>query len=132
MSSLFFLELLYLISYFWMNSLFSFPWTGKCGKLYLQPDLILLPLRIDIGVRYRSQKESPEVFYKKTVLENFAIFTGKHLYWSLFLIKLQALRLGTLLNRRHQHRCFPANIGKVFRTPILKNLFKRLLLRGMW
>ena len=25
-----------------------------------------------------------QVFYKKAVLENFAIFTGKHLPWSLF------------------------------------------------
>ena len=30
----------------------------------------------------------PEVFCKKGVLENFAIFTGKHLGWSFFLIKL--------------------------------------------
>ena len=30
------------------------------------------------------QKQSPEVFFKKTVLENFAIFTGKHLCWSFF------------------------------------------------
>ena len=30
------------------------------------------------------------MFYKKAVLKNFAIFTGKHLCWSHFLIKLQA------------------------------------------
>ena len=29
-----------------------------------------------------------EVFYKKTILQNFDIFTGKHLCWSLFLFKL--------------------------------------------
>ena len=34
------------------------------------------------------QEQSPELFYKKVILENlriaiFAIFTGKHLYWSL-------------------------------------------------
>ena len=49
------------------------------------------------------QKQPPEVFCKKAVLKNFAIFigrTGKHLYWSLFLIK---------------------NIAKLLRTPILKN-----------
>ena len=34
---------------------------------------------------------------KKCVLENFAIFTRKHLSWSLFLIKLQASRPTTLL-----------------------------------
>ena len=43
-----------------------------------------------------SQKQPPEVFYKKVVLKkllkNFAIFIGKHLCWSLFLIKLEAFR----------------------------------------
>ena len=33
------------------------------------------------------------------VLKNVAIFTGKLLCWSLFLIKLQAFRSATLLNR---------------------------------
>ena len=37
-----------------------------------------------------SQKQPPEVFCKKGVLENFANFKGKHLCWSLLLIKLQA------------------------------------------
>ena len=36
------------------------------------------------------QKQPTEVFFKKDVLKNFANFTGKHLCWSLFLIKLQA------------------------------------------
>ena len=45
------------------------------------------------------QKEPLEVFLKNGALKNFAIFTGKHLYWSLFLIKLQAFRPATLLNR---------------------------------
>ena len=31
-----------------------------------------------------------QIFFKINVLENFAIFTGKHLRWSLFVIKLQA------------------------------------------
>ena len=45
------------------------------------------------------QKQPPEVFYKKAVLENFAIFTGKNLCWSLFLKKLEAFKPATLLNR---------------------------------
>ena len=32
-------------------------------------------------------------YYKKAVLEKFAIFTGKHLCLSLFLIKFQGLQL---------------------------------------
>ena len=35
------------------------------------------------------QKQLPEVFYKKAVLTNFAIFTEKYLCWSLFLVTLQ-------------------------------------------
>ena len=42
---------------------------------------------------YRAlQKQPPEVLYKKTALKNFAIFTGKYLCWSPFLIKLQVVR----------------------------------------
>ena len=41
-------------------------------------------------VKDNSQNQPPEVFCKKGVLKNFANFTGKHLCWSLFLIKLQA------------------------------------------
>ena len=47
-------------------------------------------------------------FFKKAVLKNFAIFTGKHLCWRLFLIQ---------------------NIGKIFRVPILKNICKRMLVK---
>ena len=42
------------------------------------------------------QKQPPEVFHKKAVLKNFALFIRKHLCRSLFLIKLQAFRLATL------------------------------------
>ena len=45
------------------------------------------------------QRQPPEVFYKKANLRNFAIFTRKYLFWSLFLIKLQALRPAKLLKR---------------------------------
>ena len=65
---------------------------------------------------------------KKAAPKNLAIFTTrKHLRWSLFLIKLQSLRPGTLL-RRLQHRCFPVNIAKPWRTSIFKIICKRLLL----
>ena len=42
---------------------------------------------------------APDVFYAKAVLKNYALFTEKQLCWSLFLIKLQALRSATLLKR---------------------------------
>ena len=39
------------------------------------------------------------MFFKIAALKNFAIFAGKHLGWSLFLIKLQTFRPATLLKR---------------------------------
>ena len=45
------------------------------------------------------QKQSPEVFCKKGVLANCAMFIGKLMSWSLFLIKFQAFRPATLLRR---------------------------------
>ena len=44
-----------------------------------------------------------QMFFSIDVLKIFAIFTGKNLRWSLFLIKLQAFR------------CFPMKIEKLFR-----------------
>ena len=52
---------------------------------------------------------------KKGVLRNFVNFTEKHLYWSLFLIELQAKRL--------KHRCFPVEFTKFLKT------YERLLLK---
>ena len=47
-----------------------------------------------ISEKYKEQ----EVFYrKKKVLKNFRIFTGKHLCWSLLLMKIQAFKPVTLL-----------------------------------
>ena len=66
---------------------------------------------------------------KKSILKNLAMLTGKHVCWSLFLIKSQTLRPATLLKKRLQDRCFPLNIAKVLRTPVLKKICERLLLQ---
>ena len=42
------------------------------------------PLRWDLRVKRRSSHSKP--FFKTGVLKHFAIFTGKHLCWSLFII----------------------------------------------
>ena len=65
---------------------------------------------------------------KKGVLKNFANFTGKHLWWSLFLIKLQALRPGALLKRSSNTGVFLWSLQNFWRIPILKKIYKRLLL----
>ena len=46
-----------------------------------------------------NKKQPPEVFYKKAVLKNFSILTGKYLCSSLFLIKLRPFRSATFLKR---------------------------------
>ena len=45
------------------------------------------------------KKQPQDVAFKKTVLKKFAIVTGKHLYWSIYLIILQKLNDSTLLKR---------------------------------
>ena len=52
----------------------------------------------DMYVQY-VQKQPPEMFFKKGALKNFANMTGKHLCWSLFLIKMEAWGPVTLLKR---------------------------------
>ena len=55
----------------------------------------------------------PEVFCKKFVLRNFAKFTEKHLYQSLFFNKV------SFLKKRLQYRCFPVNFVKFLRKSFL-------------
>ena len=75
--------------------------------------------------RVNIQKQPLEVFYKKGVHTNFAIFTGRHLCWSLFLKKLH---FWNFIKTRLQHKCSSVNLVKFLGTPILKNTCKRLLL----
>ena len=46
------------------------------------------------------------MFFKRGVLKSFAIFPGKHLCWSLFLIKLQAVSSANLLKRGYNTGVF--------------------------
>ena len=86
---------------------------------------ILYPKNSIITSKYNEQK----VFHKKAVLKNFAIFTGRHLCWNLFFNKNTGLQGPSFIKKRHEPRCFFANIEKFLRTPILKNICERLLLR---
>ena len=61
------------------------------------------------------------MFFKIGVLKNLAISTGKHLCWSLFLIKLQPWRHGTLLKTDSKTSAFQW---------ILRNLWEHLFHRG--
>ena len=52
------------------------------------------------------------MFFKIDILKNFVNFTAKHLCWSLFLIKLQALRL--LRPLRDSNAVFSSETSKIF------------------
>ena len=45
-----------------------------------------------LSASIQSEAATREVFCEKGVLKDFTIFTGKHLRWSLLLIKVQARR----------------------------------------
>ena len=61
----------------------------------------------------KKKKQPFAVFFRIGVLKNFAIFTEKHLCWSLFLINL----LATLLKRdSNAGRYFPVNVAQFLRT----------------
>ena len=42
--------------------------------------------------------------------------------------KVAGLKACNFIQKRLQHKCFPVNIAKVLKTPILKNICKQLLL----
>ena len=64
---------------------------------------------------------------RKSVLKNFANFTGKHLCWILFLWSCKPAAC-KFLKKGLQYKCFPVKFAKLFRIPILRNICKRLLL----
>ena len=74
-----------------------------------------------ICTTFRSSRS--QMFFKIGVLKNFAIFTEKHLCWSLFLIKLQASR-----PKRLRQRCFPVDIAKFLRTDFVIDHLRCLIL----
>ena len=99
------------VIYFICNLIGWFPQDGKTRIDWAKP---LVPSFITVKSSHRRRS------IKNAVLRIFAIFTGKHLCWSLFLIKLTKKTL--------QHRRFPVNIAKFLRTSLLKNICERLLL----
>ena len=57
--------------------------------------------------------------------KNFANFTGKHLCWSLFLIKMKACNY---IKMRDQNRYFPVKFTKLLKLPFFTEHLGRLLL----
>ena len=93
--------------------------------MYIVKVKLSLQLLVSFHLRtfwYQLQKQPPEVFCKKSVLNYFAVFPGKHLSWSISLID-------SFIKKRLQHSCFPVHIAKCLKTPILKNISEWLLQR---
>ena len=67
-----------------------------------------------------------QMFFKINVLQIFAIFTGKHLSWSLFFNIVADLN--DFSYEYYIYRCFPMNITKFLRTPFFKDYLRWLLL----
>ena len=65
-----------------------------------------------VDCQYRSSHS--QMFFKIDSLKNFANFTGKHTFWSLFLVKLQVCNF---FKNRFKHTCFPVKFAKSLRTP---------------
>ena len=65
------------------------------------------------------------MFKKKPVYKNFTILIGKHSFFN----KSAGLQCCRFIKKGLQHRCFLPNIEKFLKTPTLKKICKRLLLR---
>ena len=86
------------------------------GKFFFYLAVSVLNFLLLVMLRSNSRLQ---IFFKTDVLKNFAIFTGKHLCWSCFLIKFQYWRPAFLFKKRLQHRNFYVNIAKFLRTAFL-------------
>ena len=62
-----------------------------------------------------NKKQSPEVFYKKAVLKNVLILTGKLMCSSLFLIELRPFRSATFFKKEIPMQVFSGEYCKIFK-----------------
>ena len=62
------------------------------------------------------------MFYEKGVYKKIAIFKGKRLIGV-----FSVIQTCNFIEKRRQNRCFPLNIAKLLRTPILKKICKRMV-----
>ena len=80
---------------------------------------ITLELLRNSSTIFRSNHQ--RCFIQKVVFEKFAIFTGKQLWWSLFLKKNADLWVCNFIKNRLKRKCFPVKFAKFLRTPFLQN-----------
>ena len=82
------------------------------------------------SIKLRSSRS--QMSFKIEIFKNFAIFTGKHLCWSLFVIKLPAYIACTFIIKRLQHRYFFIIIAKFLRTSFFIEHLQQLLFKAMF
>ena len=72
---------------------------------------------------------SPEVYYQKT-----SQYSQENTLSKSLLNKVVDRKACNFIKKRLQHRCFPVNIGKFFKKPILKNILYACFWRdfGKW
>ena len=87
-----------------------------CGNLYL------------LQCYDSTFKQPSKVFYKNGYSERFRNFRRKTPVLECLFKKFAGLKVCNFTKNSLQLRCFPVNIVKCLRTPILKNISKRLLL----
>ena len=91
---------------------------SKCNFLSIICERLLFWINLGKWDKVESiiRNSLSQMFFKICVLKIFPIFTGKHLCWRLFLIKLQAFQTYNFIKMRLQHRCLPVNIAQFLRT----------------
>ena len=97
-------------------------------KLHISPLSFYLWLD-GINLRFKSCLDNKSKETEAVGVRNFAKFTAKHLWLSLFFNKVAGLRPVTLLKKRLWHKCFLVNFVKFLRAPFLKEHLYWLLLR---
>ena len=93
-------------------------------------------LPYSIGGKEKEQKEPPEVLSKKGLFLKFLqIFEENTCAGVSFQQGLQACNKvfrGATLLKRDSNTCFPVKFAEFLRTPILKNICERLLLKRVY
>ena len=79
----------------------------------------------------KKKKQLPEVFYKKSLLKNFAKFIVKYLCRSLFFNKVASVRTATLFKKRLQHRYFTEHPGRLLLWKVLQNHYENIVIRNL-
>ena len=75
----------------------------------------------------KSKSSRSHIFFEKSSITNFAIFTRKHQCWSVFLIKLQAFRPAAFL-KRSSNTGVSCGYCELFKNSSFKENLRRLLL----